>query len=371
MGWAEGLKGWFFSLFSLIGIFAAPIVGTLSDKIGRFKVILFGLVLEVAALTGYILITNVVGLFFVRVISAIGFNAVVITSLSRINDTVEDDSKRTRITGIAQSLASIAVIISPFIGGYIADKFGYQDVFLVAWIIMVAVLLGLMIYDLFFFNDNYEHRKRKKLARKDFNPLRDVKDMLRFKELRAMSFIGFAANFTTPYTVLVLPFIIMQHMGLSNIHISVAIFLMGLAHTSQYFFGKYADKVGSGKGSIIGIAISGVLLISMFFARTFPVLMLLVFLRALGGSLFNVSAWSYMSTIAEKHDVEGKVIGSYTAISRIAVAISFILTGFILEKTTFGIFLLYGFFILASVGAFGKVLLQTKLKTKTTIKTKG
>ncbi len=363
LGWTEIHKGWFFALFSIIGIIAAPVVGTLSDKLGRFKVILFGLVLEVVALAGYILITDPVGLFLIRIISAIGFNAVVITALSRINDTVEDESKRSRITGVAQSVVSIAVILSPFIGGYIADTMGYQQVFIVAWSIMVVVLISLMIYDMFFFTDNYEHRPKRKLKKRDFNPLKDVKDMLKFRELRAMSIIGFAANFTTPYMALVLPFVIMQKMGLDNIHISVAIFLMGLAHTLQYFFGRYADKIGSGKGSIIGITFSGSVLIAMFFAKTYIFLMILVFLRALGGALFNVSTWSYMSKIAEKNGIEGKVVGSYTAIARVAVSISFIFSGFMLATTSSAIFLIYGIIILTSVFIVGKTIIGTKIKT--------
>jgi len=40
LGWSESLKGWFFSSFSIVGIFAAPFLGILSDKIGRYKVII-------------------------------------------------------------------------------------------------------------------------------------------------------------------------------------------------------------------------------------------------------------------------------------------------------------------------------------------
>ncbi|MCF7799194.1 MFS transporter [Candidatus Woesearchaeota archaeon] len=366
LGWSESLKGWFFALFSLISIIAAPVVGTLSDKIGRFKVILFGLVLEIISLGGYILITDPVGLFLIRCLSAIAFNAVVVTSLSRINDTVEDENKRSSITGTAQSIVSIAVIIAPFIGGYIADYYGYEYIFLTAWTIMISLLLGLMIYDLCFFKNNYEHRKKEKLRKKDFNPLKDVRDVLRVKELRAVSILGVAANFSIPYMTLVLPFFIIQQMGLSNLHMSVAVFLMGLAHTLQFFFGRIADTIGSNKGTLIGLLLSALTLVAMSFVNNYGLLLVLIFVRAIGGSFWNVSAWSFMSTIAEKKRIEGKVVGSFTSISRVAVTISFVVSGFLLTSIGRGIFALYGIIIIMGILVAKKPIMGTTIKVKET-----
>ncbi|MFP4118486.1 MAG: MFS transporter [Candidatus Woesearchaeota archaeon] len=45
LGWSEPLKGLFFALFGAVGIFASPIVGSLSDRIGRFKMMMFGMIL--------------------------------------------------------------------------------------------------------------------------------------------------------------------------------------------------------------------------------------------------------------------------------------------------------------------------------------
>jgi MFS family permease len=358
LGWTEPMKGWFFALFSIVGIFAAPIVGTLSDKIGRFKVILFGLVLEVVAITGYLLITNPTGIFLIRCFSAIAFNAVVVSALSRINDTVENDGVRSHITGVAQSIISLAVILAPFVGGYIADYYGYQYVFMTAWFVMVAILLGLMVYDLCFYKNNYQLRVKEKLQRKDFNPFKDVRDVFNIKELRAISLLGFAANFTIPYMTLVLPFIIIQQMGLSNLHMSVAVFLMGLAHATQFLFGKYADRIGSGKGIILGIGLSALVLIAMTFTTSYLALIILIFIRAIGGSFWNVSAWSYMSTIAEKKRIEGKVVGAFTSIGRIAISISFILTGIILPQLAYSIFALYGIIIIIGIVFTRKTILR-------------
>lgn len=359
LGWSESLKGWFFAIFSIVGIFAAPVIGTLSDKIGRFRIILIGLVLEIVATAGYVIIDNTVALFFVRALSAIAFNAVTITALSRVNDTILDNKKRGKQTGAFHSIISIAAIVSPLAGGWIADNLGYEEVFLVAIIVMVIVLLALMIYDFFFYRDDKQvHRKKEKLQRKDFNPFSDVRDMLRFKGLRNVGLLGMAANFPVPLLVLVYPYIILEKMGRTNIELSMVLFLMGAVHVMQYFLGRAADNYGKGKSIVLGQSISAITLIAMFFVPTYEWLMILIVIRALGGALWNVSVWAYMSDIAEKHNIEGKVVGSYTSLARIMMAISFIVSGFLLEGLGVGIFLVYGGVVLAALMLLGNRIIK-------------
>ncbi|MBN1175990.1 MFS transporter [Candidatus Woesearchaeota archaeon] len=166
LGWSEALKGYFFSLFAFIGIFAAPIMGTISDKIGRYKVIILGLFLETIALIGYITIKSTPYLFAIRIISAIAFNAVTVTAISRVNDTIEDSSKRSRINGIFQSILSVSAITAPLIGGFIADYYGYTAVFSIALVVIVVIMLGLLLFDTIFYDDNRPHRKKRQIKKK-------------------------------------------------------------------------------------------------------------------------------------------------------------------------------------------------------------
>lgn len=132
-GMSEYLKGLFFAFFGFIGMFIAPIIETLSDRLGRFRIIIIGIACELIALTGYILSTNMYHLFFFRVFAVFAFSAVSLTSLARINDTITDDTKRTRISGLFHSALSVAAMISPPIGALIADYYGYEEVFLVSF----------------------------------------------------------------------------------------------------------------------------------------------------------------------------------------------------------------------------------------------
>lgn len=340
LGWSEFAKGWFFSIFAITGIIVAPIIGTISDKVGRFKIILIGFALEILAIIGYILITNPVALMFLRILSAIAFNTVVITAFSRVNDTFTN-KERSKKTGIFQSLLSVAAMVAPLLGGVVADAYGYKAVFATSLMISIIVFVGILIHDKLFYKDTSPHRKKTTLKVRDGNPFLDILDMLKIKEMRVISFLGVMANFTAPFNIMVLPFIIIKKMGLSNTHLSIALFVIGGAHICQFLFGSFADWFGKGKSIVLGLTMSSLALVIMFFTKSYNTLLIIILIKAAGGGLWNVSAWSYMSDIGEKLNIEGKIIGSYSALARISTAISFIIAGSILALWQEGIFLFF------------------------------
>ncbi|MBN1175989.1 MFS transporter [Candidatus Woesearchaeota archaeon] len=208
--------------------------------------------------------------------------------------------------------------------------------------------------------------KKDKLRKKDLNPFTDVKEMLSYPKLRKLAFIGALANITTPLMILVIPFVIIEKMGLTNAQLSVAVFMMGAAHILQLFAGQVADKIGKRRTIAIGLTISSIGLFGLFLAPTYEIILVALFVKAVGGSLFNISMWSYMSDIAEANNIEGKVVGSYSSISRITITISFALGGFLLGILGVKIFLLYGFFIFLPVIIFSKMLFGKRMPLKKT-----
>lgn len=348
IGWNESLKGIFFALFSIFGIFLAPIVGNLSDKFGRYNVMIVGILAEISALVGYILFTNVAVLFFIRFLSAVAFNSVVISALARINDSVEN-TNRSQATGVFHSFIAISIIVAPLLGGVIADVSGYRTLFIVALVCMISILLFLFVYDFFKFNDSYPHKKKEEMKLYDFNPFKSINVAFQYKEMRIITLLGAFANFTSPIIFLVLPYFIMGKMGLSNFHLSIAIFLVGLAHTFQFLFGKLAVKINNGRSILLGLSLTGLIYFSFFYIKSYYLLLVLVFIQSLSYSLWNVSAWTFMSELGEKHAIEGKVVGSYTSIIRISISISYLVCGFVLERMGSYIFFLFGLVILIPV----------------------
>lgn len=305
-----------------------------------------GLLIEILALIGYQFITAPIPLLLLRTLSGIAFYAVILSALARINDTI-DDKHRGKTSGLFHTIISTAVITAPLLGGYIADTYGYANLFDVALYTMISILAGIFIHDLFLYDDKKEpHRKKTKLQKKDFNPYHDVKEALKHKEFKAIAFAGICANFTLPFTILLLPYFIIEQMSLSNTHLSIATFLIGFAHLFQYGLGNFSDNFGKGKSILLGLLISGIGLIAMAFTHTYWLLLVFILIKSFGGSLWNVSAWSYLSDVGEKYDIEGKLVGSFTSLSRIAAMTSNLLAGVLLVAMGQSLYLIYGIVIL-------------------------
>lgn len=341
LGFSESLKGVFFASFGIVGIFVAPLVGTLSDKIGRFRIIVFGIVLEIITLTGYILVSDPLTLFIFRLIGAVGFNAVTLSALARVNDVVEDDTKRNRVTGLFHSMNALAIMVAPPIGALIADELGYTEVFMTSFILMLIILIGMFIYDIFKHNDHYKHRERGELIYRDLNPFAQVKDFLTDAHLRGAAFLGMMVNFSAPFVTLILPFIIIEQLGLSNFHLGLFSFIFGFVHAFQYYFGILSDYLGDRKSIILGLIIWSSTTGLFFFTNNYFILLTLMFIHSIGGALWNVSMWSHLSTIAEKKNIEGKVIGGYISLSRTASSLSFLVSGALLIAWGKSILLFY------------------------------
>lgn len=348
LGWSEWLKGMFFALFALVGILLAPIIGSLSDSIGRFKVLLAGICLEIFALIGYLSFQSPGAIIIIRIISAIAFNAVTISALSRIND-LSETKIRGRNNGLFQSITALAVIISPYIGGVIADAYNYQAVFLFSLIIMISSMISLLIYDMLFFKYNKHRREHRILRKKDMNPLLQVKKLIVNKELRPCVYIEGLIGFTIPFFVSVLPLIVLQEMGLSNSYLGLFILIKGIFFLLRYQMGYLLDRYGEKKTLFLGVSLLFISFLGFSFL-TVSVYMVsfLIALNATGISFIILALLSIISEIGKKHNIEGRLVGAFSSVNRITSTIGFLLTGAALQAG-FNVPLLYSIILLPAV----------------------
>lgn len=341
LGWTEQLKGVFFAVFTFAAIFISGYAGILADRIGRYKLLMIGLVIEVFALLGYTYLQSVPALMGIRILSSMANSAILISGQARINDDISNQ-KRGRVNGIFHTCISIAAITAPLLGGFISDNYGFKQLFQVSTITIVATILGILLWDYFFYNDNHTHRPRCAKEKKQFNLIVQTKNILKYKELRRVITAGIVINISIPLNGMVLPFIIINQMGLSNSHLSIAIFLVTFAHIFQVFFGYLGERFGNGKGILFGGIFQALCLIGLFFVTRFEVLLLLIFLRSIGTAIWNVSALNYMADIGEEYNIEGRVTGVYQSITKIFSTASFLLCGLVLAQLSYWIFFIYG-----------------------------
>ena len=114
----------------------------------------------------------------------------------------------------------------------------------------------------------------------------------------------------------------------------------------------FSDKFGSRRCILIGCTIAGVSIITIPFMPTIPTLIALMLFKSLGSSLWNVSAWSFMSTIGENIHKEGEIVGSYAALAKIGAFISFIVSGVVVMTVGYHTyFIIMGLLVLLAVAS--------------------
>ena len=331
LGWSSQLIGVFFALFAVFGFFFAPLVGALSDTLGRFKLIMFGIAVEVVSLIGYILATDVYILLALRIVSSFSYTAVTVSAMARVEDSVDDEKERSAISGVYTSAQAVATLAAPIIGGIIADSFGYRANFMVSMGVMILLLVGILIYDKFKFSDDYPHRKNKPFEMKTINPFQTIKELFKKKELRSICILGTAANIQAPLRHVIIPLLVIDKFGMSNTSLSYLILIFGVLHVFQFYFGRLADKYRPERFIVYGNMVFVLCLLALIFVNSYVSLAIVIFVYALAGSFWNVSAWGYMSRLGEKYKMEGKVVGGYIALAHKSHTISFIITGFLLQ----------------------------------------
>ncbi|MEL6845198.1 MAG: MFS transporter [Bacteroidota bacterium] len=132
---------------SILQFFSAPLLGTMSDKYGRRKVLNYSLLVT---LTGYIVFTiavmqySLIGLFLGRSIVGLASG-----NLAVINSAIADISKpedRAKNFGVVGMAFGIGFVIGPFLGGILSNSdivswFNYATPFMLSALLVVINLL--------------------------------------------------------------------------------------------------------------------------------------------------------------------------------------------------------------------------------------
>ncbi|MFH1770539.1 MAG: MFS transporter [archaeon] len=336
MGFDNFQVGLLFSVFPLTVILVSAILGRLADSIGRIKIIVFGLIVEIVATVLYLVNAHWLMIIAARMLNAVAYVAVLLVALAKIQGALSDRD-RGKYTGWSLSIAQVGAVVAPVLGGVLADQ-----LFITAPFILTAVLLLMLVFLLIF----RTKKLSKKIEQENFNIFKALKTFFSSRHLRGVAVLGFVMHASTPATLVFLPLFIIEKFGLSYSYVGVAIFFFGAAHLFQFFFGALADKYGRVTMILFGCFIMGFFLFFLATIQTYWVLLVLVFLMGIGGAIWNISAWTLMSSIGEKMNKTGEIIGSYMSIAQTGAFISFLMSGLIVQVFGFGVlFALNGFLI--------------------------
>ena len=249
---------------------------------------------------------------------------------------------RDRYTGMSLSVEYLGKLAGPVMGGLLADWFFIKAPFFVSMAILLFLILLIP-----------REKKHRHVRKRDLNPFSEMRRFLHHRELRGMAILGIVMHATFPAFTIFLPLLIVEKMGLGYSYVGYAYFALGATHILQFLFGKWSDRKPY-RVVLAGTIISGVFMILMSSVNIYSLLLVLLFLKGTGNSLWNISAWTLMSRIGEREEIEGSVIGSYISIAKIGSFVSFLLSGFVVQVYGIGfLFLVNGLLvILESLAAY-------------------
>jgi EmrB/QacA subfamily drug resistance transporter len=133
---------WAISLFTMAQAVALPVLGKLSDGIGRRTVFVGGIALFGAASVVCALAPNVGVLIAARAVQGVAAGSLLPSAYGIVGD-VFTGPNRTRVMGLISSIFPIGAIVGPNIGGLLVEHAGWRWTFLVnAPIAAVAAVWG-------------------------------------------------------------------------------------------------------------------------------------------------------------------------------------------------------------------------------------
>jgi MFS family permease len=129
------------TLFTLPGIFLAPIVGILADRAGRKRILVAALLIFGTFGTACAFTWNLESLLVFRFLQGIGVGSLSVLSVTIIGDLYEGE-ERISALGYATVILSVGSAVFPLIGGMLAT-IGWQYPFLLN---IMALPLGLVVH---------------------------------------------------------------------------------------------------------------------------------------------------------------------------------------------------------------------------------
>ena len=324
----EGFWTGFVAVASTIpGILISLPAGSLSDILGRRKVLLISSFIFASAPFLYLLINSWWQLILVRFYHGFATGMFVPVAEALIAETFP--TKRGERISLFSSITIIGRTIAPILGGFIlfATNNNFHSLYLAVGAAGVTAFITALP---FLKRKNVENRKFKEKA----TVLRDVlKGWKKIAETPGVLTVGFVEA-SQYYTYGSVEFFLVKYMeNVANLNsflqgIIMACILIAVTISKPYF-GRVSDRIGRKIPIITGCIISGVPLAFIPFSTEFSVLLLIAILYGLGFSLVTSSTPALASELVPIK-VVGAAIGFLSTIMDVGQTLGPIICSFIL-----------------------------------------
>ncbi len=309
------------SLTGLTALFSSIPIGSLSDRIGRARVLIAGVI----GFTGVMLLFAVAPspIFLVPgrlLLGAAGVGAFWIAS-AYLGDIVTS-AERGIAFGLLTTSMGLGFTVGPIIGGQLADTLGMR------WAYVVGAIIGLVSISLIRIYLWEPARPKTSLSRTRLS-LRDNLRIGHNRQLLAISAGSFVLAFSFDGAISTLFPLYGSGLGLTTAVIGTMFAIRAFASSSIRFpGGALAGRVGSRKLVIAAIIVQSIAVAGIATTESRTGLTLWLMLEGLGFGVFLTSSQAYLAenTVAESR---GAAIGFYSMVGGLGSAIAPLVLGFV------------------------------------------
>jgi len=330
-----------FAAFPLSRAFVGPWIGKLSDRIGRRRLILFGLGAFTILSLLYTVVTSLWQLGALRFVQGAASMMVTPIAQAYVGD-ITEGRRAGLMMNVFYSAMFLGVSLGPLIGGWVGETWSHQAAFVAMGILSVAALVMVAVWV------PADHGARRSVRQERRPPAR-LRDLMRLDPVKGIM-LYFASrgfwrqgmnSFYPLYAATVLGF------GEASIGNVLSAYFFGGA-LLQIPFGYVADRLPRLPQIVIGSLGAPLLLIVIPFVRTLPAVMIVMFAVGALSALSRASILAIRTDLGKEHGM-GALAGLHGSAFSTGQVIGPPVSGLVADA--FGLFWVFSLWNVVGVGA--------------------
>jgi len=284
--------------YAIVTAIAMMPFGHLSDKYGRAKFMILGLVLYISSPLLYIFVKDITSLLLARILHGFGM-ALYVPALNALVADKSPENRRGEAMGWISAAFMFGFVLGPVTGGLLAEKFGVISTFLSSSAFSVLSFLSICPY--------------LNLKKTEFKKMKEEDKLVASKNILAASLATFFTTFgSAAVAIFALPFY-------SN-ELNITSTLVGTLTSSLFFVsalaripaGKLSDKIGRSPVIVLGLLVEGIGIYFMVFREPLQ-LLFATWLCGIGMGFTNTASYALASDVRRRGMAIGAVNSSLNA----------------------------------------------------------